>query len=74
MRGQIPIKEILNTGLFSPEWAAQNRQLAGRGTRAEVSETEEYGFASFAYMARRPFQPERLMTFINSELFGLLCD
>lgn len=70
VRGQIPIKEILNTGLFSPEWAAQNRNWLVVERGAEVSETEEYGFASFAYMARRPFHPERLMTFINSELFG----
>jgi G3E family GTPase len=70
VRGQIPIAEILNTGLFTPEWAAQNRNWLVVERGAEVSETEEYGFASFAYQARRPFHPERLLTFINSELFG----
>lgn len=70
VRGQVSIAEILNTGLFTPEWAAQNRNWLVVERGAEVSETEEYGFASFAYQARRPFHPERLLTFINSELFG----
>jgi len=70
IRGQVPLNEVLNTGLFSNEWAAQNRNWLVIERGAEVSETEEYGFTSFAYQSRRPFHPERLMTFINSELFG----
>lgn len=70
IRGQVPLNEVMNTGLFSNEWAAQNRNWLVIERGAEVSETEEYGFTSFAYQSRRPFHPERLMTFINSDLFG----
>lgn len=70
VRGQVALEEILNTGLFTPEWAAQNRNWLVVERGAEVSESEEYGFSSFAYLARRPFHPERLLEFINSELFG----
>lgn len=70
VRGQVPLVEVLNTGLFSAEWAAQNRNWLVVERGAETSESEEYGFTSFAYQARRPFHPERLLAFINSELFG----
>ena len=70
VRGQVPLEEVLNTGLFSAEWAAQNRNWLVVERGAETSESEEYGFTSFAYQARRPFHPERLLAFINSELFG----
>jgi G3E family GTPase len=65
--GEVPLAKILNTGLFdferaslAPGWL---KELRGE----PVSESEEYGIASTAYRARRPFHPERFFTFIDRE-------
>jgi len=65
--GEVPLAKILNTGLFdferaslAPGWL---KELRGE----HVPETEEYGIASTAYRARRPFHPERFFSFIDRE-------
>lgn len=63
--GEVPLKKILNTGYFDFEKAAQApgwlRELHGE----HVPETQEYGIASTAYRARRPFHPQRFFNFID---------
>lgn len=63
--GEIPLEKILNTGRFDFEKAAQAPGWLQELRGEHVAETEEYGIASTAYRARRPFHPQRLFSFID---------
>lgn len=63
--GQVPLAKILNTGRFDFERAAQAPGWLQELRGEHVPETEEYGIASSAYRARRPFHPQRFFDFIN---------
>ena len=64
--GAVPLSKILDTNRFDFERAAEApgwlKELRGE----HAPETEEYGIASTAYRARRPFHPQRFFDFLNS--------
>lgn len=66
-QGKVALSEIINTGLFDFEQAAQApgwlQELRGEHT----PETEEYGISSFSFVARRPFHPERFYDFLHQD-------
>ena len=71
-RGQVPLKQILGTGLFDlerasamPGWA---RELEGQHT----AETEAYGIESFVLRSTEPLHPWRFSTFMDLPLPGLI--
>jgi len=71
-RGQVPLKQILGTGLFDlerasamPGWA---RELEGQHT----PETETYGIESFVLRSTEPLHPWRFSTFMDLPLPGLI--
>jgi G3E family GTPase len=71
-QGQVPLRSILNTGLFdfdaaadAPGWLAE---LRGEHT----PETEAYGIGSFIYRARKPFHPQRFWALIHEEWPGVV--
>jgi G3E family GTPase len=66
-QAQVPLSEILNTGLFSFEAARAHptwfKEL--NGFKEHTPETEEYGINSFTYRARAPFDPAKLHRFFT---------
>ncbi|MDH2077961.1 zinc metallochaperone GTPase ZigA [Pseudomonas atacamensis] len=63
--GEIPLEKILNTGRFDFDQAAQAPGWLQELRGEHVPETQEYGIASTAYRARRPFHPRRFFSFID---------
>lgn len=63
---QVPLTEILNTGLFDYDKTSQSagwiQELYGEHT----PETEEYGISSFVFREKRPFHPERFWNYLNN--------
>ncbi len=71
--GHIEIDSVLSTGLFDFERAQQAPGWLKAMRGEHVPETEEYGIGSFAYLARRPFNPEKFYRFLHgTEGFGKL--
>jgi G3E family GTPase len=70
----VPLDEVLDTGLFSLEAAETNplwfKEL--NGFKDHVPETEEYGVRSFVYRARRPFNPALFDKFVSRSWPGVV--
>ena len=70
--GKVQLDRIMNTGLFDFDQAAEApgwlQELRGQ----HVPESEEYGISSFVYRARKPFHPQRLWQWFNTEWPGVV--
>jgi G3E family GTPase len=64
-RGDVPLRELLDTMSFSENWAAEQRNWLAVPRGSEHSEADEYGFDSFVFEARRPFHPGRLLQYVQ---------
>lgn len=66
--GKVEPKEILNTGLFNFEEAEQSAGWIEELNKEEhTPETDEYGISSFVYRSRKPFDPDRLWSYVQRD-------
>ena len=71
--GQINVEDVLGTGLFDFDKAQQAPGWLKEMRGEHIPETEEYGIASFSFLARRPFYPEKFYDFLHgTDKFGKL--
>ncbi|MCP1123279.1 GTP-binding protein [Bacillus sp. 3103sda1] len=63
---QVPLYTILNTNLFDYEKASQAAGWIKELNSEHTPETDEYNISSFVYRRKRPFQPERLMKWLEN--------
>lgn len=66
-RGQVPLDNVLNTGLFDYNEAASSAGWLKELQGEHVPETEAYGISSFSYRTHEPFDAERLWAFLHDE-------
>jgi G3E family GTPase len=69
--GRVELSEVLDTGLFDPDLAAQVPGWDQEITDGHAPETEEYGISSVTFRSRRPLHPQRLHAALE-QLQGLL--
>ncbi|MGD6833497.1 GTP-binding protein [Sutcliffiella halmapala] len=62
---KIDLQSILNTNLFDFEQASQAAGWIKELNEDHIPETEEYGISSFVYRRKKPFHPERFMSWLE---------
>jgi G3E family GTPase len=70
--GQVPLRQILNTGRFEFTRASQAAGWMKTLREGARSESQEYGIASFVYRSRRPFHAQRLADQLHRPWPGVL--
>jgi len=70
-RSEIPLTQVLGTGLFAMAEAEQSEGWLD-SLQGHTPETEEYGISSFVYRARRPFHPQRFQDLLKASWSGVI--
>jgi G3E family GTPase len=70
--GKVSLDRIMHTGLFDFDQAADAPGWLQELRGTHVPESEEYGISSFVYRARKPFHPQRLWQWFNTEWPGVV--
>jgi G3E family GTPase len=70
--GAVPVKKILNTGLFDFDKASQAPMWLKEMRGEHTPETEEYGISSFVFSSPKPFHPERFKELLDMKWEGVI--
>ncbi|GAE29865.1 GTP-binding protein [Halalkalibacter hemicellulosilyticus] len=62
---EVDLQEVLHTGKFDFDKSSQAAGWIKELNEEHIPETEEYGISSFVYRKRRPFHPERFMSWLE---------
>ncbi|QJE98311.1 zinc metallochaperone GTPase ZigA [Luteolibacter luteus] len=71
VNSEIPIAEVMGTGLFDLKQAEQHKGWLDSLVE-HTPETEEYGISNFVYERRTPFHPERFYKLLQQEWPGVI--
>jgi G3E family GTPase len=66
-QSKIDLNAVINTGLFNYEKAEASAGWIKELENEHVPETEEYGIGSFVFRSKKPFHPERFLTYLNND-------
>jgi G3E family GTPase len=71
---EVAAEAILDTGLFDFDTAHEHPMWAKElyGFANHTPEDEEYGITSFAFHARAPFDPQKIVDVLNADLPGVI--
>ncbi len=64
-KSKVVLESVLNTGLFDYEKAEASAGWIKELENEHVPETEEYGISSFVFRRKKPFHPDRFLTYLN---------
>jgi G3E family GTPase len=70
--GEVALEDVMGTGLFDFDQAAQAPGWLAELCGEHTPETEEYGIGNFVYRARRPFHPERFQQALQGDFRGVI--
>jgi len=65
--GNVQGNQIINTGLFDYDRAAQSAGWLKELNNEHTPETEEYGISSFVFRDSRPFHPQRFWNYLSQQ-------
>ncbi|GHG04509.1 GTP-binding protein [Deinococcus piscis] len=68
VRGQVPLSEVLDTGLFDLEASMNLANWAEELEKEHVPESEEFGLETLVYRRSRPFDRQRLINLLERGL------
>ncbi|MDO5969447.1 GTP-binding protein [Flavivirga aquimarina] len=66
-QSKVELKKVINTGLFDYDKAEASAGWIQELQNEHTPETEEYGISSIVFRSKKPFHPERFLTYLNTD-------